>query len=103
MAALAGDVPVIDGVDRTVMIAAETTCAAAIIFPLWHIGKLNVADRAFLRTATAVDTHVGIDGELPVGYHVAVEVGAYDVAERPRRQTEGQLSVANLQIGRAHV
>ena len=81
------------------MIAAETTRTAAIIFPYRCVVKCNVADGAHLSTLAAVDADVGIDGELLVGYHKAVEVGTDDVAERPGRQSERQLRVARLPFG----
>ena len=71
------------------MIAAETTSAAAIIFP-FRGGSLtafiamlashhNVARRAHFGALAAMDAHVLIDCELPVGNHVAVEVAADNV------------------------
>ena len=86
LSALAGDWSVVDGMDWTMMIAAETTCAAAIIFPFGRFAKYDVTDRAYLRTFAAMGADVGIDGEFLVGYHEAVEVGPDDVTERPRRQ-----------------
>lgn len=80
------------------MIAAETTCAAAIIFPLWRVVERDVAYRANLGAATAVYAHIGIDGELPVGYHEAVEVGTNDVAHRPGSHSHRQLTVARLAV-----
>ena len=68
------------------MIAAETTRTAAIIFPYRCVVKCNVADGAHLGAASAMDADVGIDRELAVGDHKAVEVGADDVAERPGGQ-----------------
>ena len=68
------------------MIAAETTRTAAIIFPYRCVVKRDVAHGTHLSTLAAVDADVGIDGELLVGYHKAVEVGADDVAERPGGQ-----------------
>lgn len=41
---------------------------------------------------------IGIDRELLVGYHEAVEVGTDNVAERPGCQSEGQLAVADLAV-----
>lgn len=43
-----------------------------------------------------MDTDIGIDGELLVRNHEAVEVGTDDVAERPRRKTQRQLTVTTL-------
>ena len=85
MSAPARNTPIVDGVDRTMMIAAETTRTAAIIFPYRCVVEGDVADWAHLGTLAAVDADVGIDGELPVSNHEAVEVGADDVGERPGR------------------
>lgn len=78
------------------MIAAETTRAAAIIFPFRRVVEDDVTHRAHLRAQAAMQAHVGIDREFPVGYHVAVEVGTDDVAERPRRQSQRQSAVPRL-------
>ena len=93
---LSGDATVVDGVDRTMMIAAETTRTAAIIFPSGGAVEHDVADGTHLGTQSAVQAHVGVDGELLVGNHVAVEVSPNDVTERPRRQSQGQTAVACL-------
>ena len=83
LSAFAGDWSVVDGVDGTMMIAAETTCTAAIVFPFGRFAECYVADRTHLRTFPAVDADVGIDGKFLVGYHEAVEIGSDDVAEGP--------------------
>ena len=83
LSAFAGDLAVVDGVDGTMVIAAETTCAAVIIFPFGCFVKLYVADRAYLRTFATVDADIGIDGKFLVGDHEAVEICSDDVAEGP--------------------
>ena len=84
LSAFAGDLSVVDGVDGTMMITAETTCAAAVVFPLGCFAKYDVTDRTHLGTFATMDADVGIDGEFLVGYHEAVEVSPNDVAEGPR-------------------
>ena len=83
LSALASDLAVVDGVDGTMVITAETTCAAVIIFPFGCFVKLYVADRAYLRTFATVDADIGIDGKFLVGDHEAVEICSDDVAEGP--------------------
>ena len=83
LSTFAGDLAVVDGVDGTMVIAAETTCAAVIIFPFGCFVKLYVADGTHLRTFATVDADVGIDGKFLVGDHEAVEICSDDVAEGP--------------------
>ena len=83
LSAFAGDLAVVDGVDGTMVIAAETTCAAVIIFPFGRFAKYDVTDRAYLRTFATVDADVGIDGKFLVGDHEAVEICSDDVAKGP--------------------
>ena len=83
LSALTGNPSVVDGVDGTMVITAETTCAAVIIFPFGCFVKLYVADRAYLRTFATVDADIGIDGKFLVGDHEAVEICSDDVAEGP--------------------
>ena len=73
------------------MIAAETTRTAAIIFPCRNLVEYNVAHGTHLSTLAAMQADIGIDGELPVGNHKAIEIGTDDVTERPRRQAKFQL------------
>ena len=80
------------------MIAAETTCTAAIIFPLGHLVEFDIVRRTCLGTQAAMQADVCIDRELTVGNHEAVEVGTYHVAERPRCQTFCQPAIAALPI-----
>ena len=83
LSAFAGDLAVVDGVDGTMVIAAETTCAAVIIFPFGCFVKLYVADGTHLQTFATVDADVGIDGKFLVGDHEAVEICSDDVAKGP--------------------
>ena len=95
LSAAAGNLAVVDGMDRTVMIAAETTGTAAVVFPCrLAVFHDDVADGTSFFAAPAVGAGVGIDRELPVGNHVAVEVGTDDVAEGPRGEAELQGAVA---------
>ena len=87
LSALASDWAVVDGVDGAMMIAAETTCATAIVFPFRRFAKLYVADGTHLCTFAAMDADIGIDGEFPVGNHEAVKISSYDVAEGPRGES----------------
>ena len=80
------------------MIAAETTRTAAIIFPYRCVVKCNVADGAHLSTLAAVDADVGIDGELLVGDHPAIEVVAHDVAHSPRRNALNGMCLTCLSL-----
>ena len=87
LSALASDWAVVDGVDGAMMIAAEATCATAIVFPFRRFAKLYVADGTHLCTFAAMDADIGIDGEFPVGNHEAVKISSYDVAEGPRGES----------------
>ena len=78
------------------MIAAETTCTAAIIFPLGHLVEFDIVRRTCLGTQAAMQADVCIDRELTVGNHEAVEVGSNHVTECPRRQTLCQPAIAAL-------
>ena len=78
---------VIDGVNGAMMIAAETTGAATIMFPLGKAVEGNIADRAFLGTPSTMDAHIAVHSKLLVRYHKAVEVSTYDVAESPGSQS----------------
>ena len=92
------DAPIVDGVNGTVMIAAETTRAAAIIFPSRRAVELNVAHRTHLGTAATVGADVAVDSELLVCNHEAVEVSTNDVTERPGRQPQRQLTIARFSV-----
>ena len=98
LSTLSGDTSVVDGVNRTMMIAAETTCAAAIMFPFRNTVKDNVIDRALFGTTATMCADVAVDGELLVAYHEAVEVGPDDVTECPRCQPQRQLTVVRLAL-----
>ena len=74
---------IVDGMDGTMMIAAETTRTAAIIFPCRYTVKDNIAHRTFFGATSTMNTHVAVDGKLLVADHETVEVGTYDVAHGP--------------------
>ena len=99
LSATAGDLAVVDGVDRTMMIAAETTGTAAIIFPCGQsLLQNDVADGTCFLATPAVGADIGIEHEFPVGNHEAVEVGTDDVTEGPRGESELQLTIARLPL-----
>jgi len=123
LSALAGDAAIIDGVDGAMVVATEAAGAAVVVKPIGDgtgriggfgrtggIGKtrtagaallcteLDVADGTDLGALATMQAAVGVDGELAVGNHEAVEVGADDVAERPGRQSEGELAVTATAI-----
>ena len=77
------DFPIVDGMDRTVMITAETACATAFMLPVRNILILDVAYRALLGATTTVNTYVAVNGELLVTNHETVKVGTDDMAEYP--------------------
>ena len=95
---LTGYASVVDCVDGTVMIAAETTSTAAIIFPFWYFVEDNVIYRTLFGTATTVYADITIYSEFLVSNHEAVEVGSYDMTERPGCQAQRQLTVAHLPL-----
>ena len=73
------DFSVVDSVYRTVVIAAETASAAAVVLPCGDAVEYDITYGALFCTSSAVGTFVGIDGELLVGNHITVEIGADDV------------------------
>lgn len=75
LSALASDLSVIDGMDRTMMVAAEATCATAVMPPLWNVFKPDVNYRTLLGATATVNTHIAVNGELLVSYHKTVEIG----------------------------
>ena len=83
LSTLACNTSIIDGMDRTVVIAAETTGAVTATLPEGNVGKHDIAYRTFLGATPTMDACIHIDGELPVRNHEAVEVGANDMAESP--------------------
>ena len=87
LAALTGYPSVVDSVDRTMMIAAETTGATAVMLPLRYFLEHDITDRTLLGATSTVDADIAIDGELLVRNHKAVKVGTDDVTECPRSQT----------------
>ena len=86
LSTLARNLSVIDGVNGTMMIAAETTGATTIVFPMGKAVEGNIADRAFLGTTSTMDAHIAVHSKLPVRNHKAVEVSTNDMAEGPGRQ-----------------
>ena len=98
LSTLACDTSVIDGMNGTMMVAAETACAAAVMLPLRSLIENDVAYWAFFRTTPAVDTYIAVNGELLVRDHKTVEVGADDMAERPGCQSQLQLAVVSLLV-----
>ena len=70
-----GDLTVVDGVDRTVMIAGQTTGTPSVVNP--HGGhSFDVIHRADLGAFATTDTYVLIHRELTVSDHVFVEIAA---------------------------
>ena len=66
------------------MIATETTGAAVIVSPMGNaVVEVNVAHGALLGTQPTMAAYIGIDGELAVSNHTAVEVTADDVGHEP--------------------
>ena len=90
------NLPVVDGMDRTVMIATETTGATAVMLPLRYFLEHDITDRTLLGATSTVDADVTIDGKLLVRNHETVEVGTDDVTERPGSQAQCQLTKARL-------
>ena len=86
LAALTGYPSVVDSVDRTMMIATETTGATAVMLPLRYFLEHDITDRTLLGATSTVDADVTIDGELLIRNHEAVEIGTDDVTECPRSQ-----------------
>ena len=84
--AFARNLSVIDGVNGAVMIAAETTGTASVMFPLGKAVKRDIADRTILGTTSTVDANIAVHSKFLVRYHKAVEVSTNDVAESPGRQ-----------------
>ena len=78
------------------MVASETTCTTAVMFPLRELVEHDVANRAFCRTTPTVDTHIGVNGELLVSNHETVEVSTDNMAEHPRHRPQRQLTVTRL-------
>ena len=54
LSALASDISVIDGMDRTMMVATEAACATAVMLPVWNVFKPDVTYRTLLG-ATSID------------------------------------------------
>ena len=98
LSALACNLPVIDGMNWTMVVAAQTACATAVMLPKWNVFKLDVAYRALLGAAATVDTYITIDGELLVRNHKTVEVGTDDMTESPGCQSQLQLAVVFLPV-----
>ena len=98
LSALACDLSIIDGMNRTVMVAAETACATAVVFPVWNVFKPDVAYRTLFGATTAVNTDIAVNGELLVSNHKTVEVSTDDMAECPGRQSQFQLAVGSLSV-----
>ena len=76
--ASAGDGTVVDGVDRTVMVAGQTTGTLAVMEPLGR-GTLDVVYRTDFCALATMDTDIRIDHKLLVGNHPLVEITANDI------------------------
>ena len=98
LSALTGDASVVNGVDGTVVVAAETAGAATVALPFRGAVVDDVANGAVLGTTAAVDADIVVDGKLLISNHESVEISTYDVAERPGRQAQCQLAVARLSV-----
>ena len=98
LSSFARDLPVVDGVDGAVVVAAEAAGAASVMLPAGRFLEGNLAHGTFLGAASAVDADIGVDGEFLVGNHIPVEIGTDDMAECPGRQTPLQAAVARLAV-----
>ena len=99
LSAAAGNTPEIDGMLRTVMIASQTISATAVVLPARQfVIEDHVARRTHFLAFAAVDAKVAVNGELLVGNHLRVEVGAYHMTQRPGHGPTGgeQLSCQPL-------
>ena len=96
LSAATGDLSVVDGVNGTVVVAAETAGTAAVVLPGGCTVERDVAHGTFFGASSAVGANVAVDSKLPVGYHETVEVGADHVGECPGHQSQLELTVASL-------
>jgi len=88
LSATAGNVSVVDGMLRTVMVASQTASTIAVMVPDGEaIGQRNVARGAHLLALPTMDAGRSVDDELLVGDHAAVEIAAHYMAHHPRRGT----------------
>ena len=92
--ALAGDVAVIDGMLRTVVITGQTVGTRTVVMPLRQpVNKGDIAYWARLLAASTVYAAISIDGELPVTDHVRVEVSTKDMREGPWSESAANVAL----------
>ena len=92
--AFTGNIAVIDGVLRTVMITGQTIGTRTIVMPLRQpVNKGDIAYRTRLLTTATVNAAVSVNGELPVTYHLRVEVSAKDMREGPWSESAADMTL----------
>ena len=69
------------------VIAGQAAGTRAIVLPLRKMGgtEPDIARGAHLLAFSAMDAKIAVYGKFTVANHVAIEVGAYHMTERPGR------------------
>jgi len=103
LATFAGNLAVVDGMLRTMVVASQTVGTGSVVVPggeLLAAGFLgfqrDIARRTRLYTLPAMDAGTGVHGELLVRYHLAVEVRTDDMGEGPGKQAATNLMLIAL-------
>lgn len=80
----AGNLAVIDGVLRAMVIASQTAGAATVMVPYGEaVGQRNVARGTHLLALATMDASLAVDIELPVRHHLTVEIATHHMAHHP--------------------